>query len=90
MWGRSAAVGAVVAAVLGVPVTSASAVRHLRQFNSPDRTIWCVGIGASAVGGFGSEGCFATLTRLRQRRSTAALSPARASCRHAPLLRRST
>jgi hypothetical protein len=51
MWGRSAAVGAVVAAVLGVPVTSASAVRHFREFNSPDRTIYCV-----------LEGCEATLT----------------------------
>lgn len=64
MWVRSAAIGAVVAAVLGMPVTSASAVRHLSQFNSPDRTIWCVGVGASAVGGAGSEGCFATLTPL--------------------------
>jgi hypothetical protein len=51
MWGRSAAVGAIVAAVLVVPATSASAVRHLREFNSPDRTIFCF-----------LEGCEATLT----------------------------
>lgn len=65
MWGRSAAVGAVVAAVLGVPVTSASAVRHLRQFNSPDRTIWCGDRSeAEGLGGFAAPGCFATVTPL--------------------------
>ena len=66
MWGRSAAVaavGAVVAAVLGVPVTSASAVRHLGQFNSPDRTIWCGDRSeAEANGAYAATGCFATLS----------------------------
>jgi hypothetical protein len=63
MWGRSVAVGAIVAAVLVVPATSTSAVRHLPQFNSPDRTIWCADRSkAEFNGGPAATGCFATLS----------------------------
>jgi hypothetical protein len=65
--------GVALVALLAVPVTSASATRHMHEFNSPDRTIWCVGPSAPrlwasateghAVGG-AESGCFATLTPL--------------------------
>lgn len=55
MWGRLATAGAALAALLAMPVTSAGATRHLHEFNSPDRTIWC-------IEGIDDFGCNATLT----------------------------
>jgi hypothetical protein len=49
-------------ALLAVPVTSASVVRHLRQFNSPDRTIWCGDRSeVEGLGALAATSCFATL-----------------------------